>query len=126
MAPFKQLLGNQSFRLEEKRRFTKLWPIIPVKSGVTSRPVRTDGADQADQELIVLCYSLGETVTWTTPPLPHAPQGVTNTSDAWDFVVTSDQDAGGYVADVFIDTHGDIRHQLGEQGRCDHLKQRLV
>ena len=72
------------------------------------------------QSLVVFCYALGEPVTFTTPG------GHTNTSDAWDFVVTSDQDAGGYVADVFVDTGSEITQQLGEQGRCDLLQQRLV
>jgi len=72
------------------------------------------------QQLIVLCYSLGETETFT------APNGQAYTSAAWDFVVTSDQDPGGYVADVFIDTGGDITQQFGQQGICDQLKQRLV
>ena len=45
----KRLLRNQSLRLEEKRRLTKLWPliIIRVPSGATSPTVRTDDADQA-------------------------------------------------------------------------------
>jgi hypothetical protein len=75
---------------------------------------------QAGQPLIVLCYSLGETASFTTPG------GQTNRSAAWDFVVTSDQDGGGYVADVFVDTGGDVTNQLGEQGRCDILRQRLA
>jgi hypothetical protein len=75
---------------------------------------------QAGQQLIVLCYSLGDPETFTTP------DGKTNTSDAWDFVVTSDQDPGGYVADVFVNTGDDITKQLGEQGRCDLLQQRLL
>ncbi len=73
----------------------------------------------ADQSLIVLCYTQGEPVEFTNP-------FQTNVSDAWDFVVISDQDPGGYVADVFIDTHGDIIQQLGEQGRCDILQQRFA
>jgi hypothetical protein len=75
---------------------------------------------QSDQSLIVLCYSLGDTESFTVP------DGHTYTSDAWDFVVTSDQDAGGYVADVFVNTDGDIIQQLGEQSRCDVLQQRLA
>ncbi len=75
---------------------------------------------QAGQPLIILCYSLGDTESFT------APSGQTNTSDAWDFVVISDQDAGGYVADVFVDTGSNITQQLGEQGRCDQLQQRLA
>ena len=73
----------------------------------------------AGKGLIVLCYVHGETVSWT------APNGQTYTSDAWDFVVTSDQDSGGYVADVFVDTGGDIAQQLGQQGTCDALGDRL-
>ncbi len=75
---------------------------------------------QAGTSLIVLCYSLGDTESFMTPG------GKTYTSNAWDFVVTSDQDPGGYVADVLVDTGGDITQQLGEQGRCDALRQRLV
>jgi hypothetical protein len=73
----------------------------------------------AGTPLIVLCYSLGETESFTTA------QGNTNTSAAWDFVVTSDQDSGGYVADVLVDTGGDIVQQLGGQGTCAALRQRL-
>jgi len=74
----------------------------------------------AGQQLIVFCYSLGDNETFTNP------NGVTYASAAWDFVVTSDQDPGGYVADVFIDTGGDITQQFGQQGTCGHLNQRLV
>ena len=74
---------------------------------------------QAGQSLIVLCYSLGDPVTFTNP-------FQTNTSEAWDFVVTSDQDPGGYVADVFVDTGAEITQQLGVQGSCDLLQQRLA
>lgn len=73
----------------------------------------------ANQSLIVLCYSLGDIVTFTNP-------FQTNTSAAWDFVVTSDQDPGGFVADVFVNTGGDITIQLGEQGTCKALQQRLA
>ncbi len=76
----------------------------------------------AGQQLIVLCYSLGTPISLLHPTGPQP----THPSEAWDFVVTGDQDRGGYVADVFIDTGGDIRQQLGEQGRCDILKQRLA
>jgi uncharacterized protein YraI len=69
--------------------------------------------------LIVLCYTRGDTETFTTP------DGHTNTSDAWDFVVTGDQDRGGYVADVFVNTGADITQQLGAQGTCDALRQHL-
>lgn len=75
---------------------------------------------QAGQPLIILCYSLGTTESFVNP------RGITNTSDAWDFVVTSDQDPGGYVADVFVNTDGDIAQQLGNQGRCSILKQSLA
>lgn len=78
---------------------------------------------QAGQSLIVLCYShdsQGASHNWTTPG------GQTYTSDAWDFVVIGDQDAGGYVADVLVNTGGDIRQQLGGQGTSDALRQRLV
>ena len=75
---------------------------------------------QAGQTLVVLCYSLGDTESFTTPG------GQTNTSNAWDFVVISDQDGGGYVADVFVDTGDDITKQLGVQGQCDALRQRLA
>ncbi len=74
----------------------------------------------AGQSLIVLCYSRGDTESFT------APNGRSYSSDAWGFVVTSDQDPGGYVADVFVDTGGDIRQQLGAQGTCNVLQQRLV
>jgi hypothetical protein len=74
----------------------------------------------ADQPLIVLCYTRGDTESWT------ASNGQSYTSDAWDFVVTGDQDPGGYVADVLIYTDGDITQQLGAQGTCDALRQRLA
>ena len=74
----------------------------------------------AGQSLIVLCYSLGDDMEFPNPFQPN------NTSNAWDFVVTSDQDGGGYVADVFIDTGGDIVQQLGGQGTCDALQRRLA
>jgi hypothetical protein len=77
----------------------------------------------AGQSLIVLCYSLGDTEQFENPTdRPGHPF----TSNAWDFVVTSDQDRGGYVADVFVDTGGDIRQQLGAQGTCDALRQHLA
>jgi hypothetical protein len=75
---------------------------------------------QAGTSLIVLCYSHGQSETFTTP------NGQTYTSDVWDFVVTSDQDRGGYVADVFINTGGDTAQQLGAQGTCDALRQHLA
>jgi hypothetical protein len=55
-----------------------------------------------------------------------AADGQTYTSEYWDFVVTSDQDPGGYVADVFVNTGGNIERQLGEQGSSDMLQQRLA
>jgi hypothetical protein len=48
-----------------------------------------------------------------------------NTSSAWDYVVISDQDGGGFVADVLVDTGDDIIKQLGEQGACETLRFRL-
>src|SRR6266487_108845 len=74
----------------------------------------------AGQPLTILCYSLGTTEEFINP------LGIRNTSNAWDFVVTSDQDSGGYVADVYVNNDGDIAQQLGEQGRCNALKQRLA
>jgi len=76
----------------------------------------------AGQSLIVLCYTLGETVSFQNP---ENPPGQPFSSNAWDYVVTSDQDKGGYVADVYVDTKGDIRQQLGTQGTCDALSQQL-
>ena len=72
---------------------------------------------QAGTPLIVLCYSQGDSQKFT--PVGH-PQ---YTSTAWDFVVTDDQDSGGYVNDVYIDTGGDITQQLGGQGTCARLIQ---
>ncbi len=102
-----------------------------VTDGANRRKGPGQNFDKVDNlpartSLIVLCWSRGQSETWTTPALPHAPEGVTNTSDAWDFVVTSDQDPGGYVADVFVNTDDDIRQQLGEQGRCNALRHRLA
>src|SRR5690349_14235323 len=57
----------------------------------------------AGQSLIVLCYTLGETVSFQNP---ENPPGQPFSSNAWDYVVTSDQDKGGYVADVYVDTKG--------------------
>lgn len=75
---------------------------------------------EAGKSLIVLCYSLGDTESFT------ASNGQRYTSNAWDFVVKDDQDPGGYVADVFVNTGGDITQMLGEQGRCDVLAQRFA
>ena len=74
----------------------------------------------AGTPLIVLCYSHGQSESFT------APNGQAYTSDAWDFVITGDQDRGGYVADVLIDTDGDVVQQLGAQGTCDALRQHLA
>ncbi len=74
----------------------------------------------AGQSLVVLCYSRGQSESFT------APDGHTYTSDAWDFVITSDQDPGGYVADVLVETGGDITQLLGAQGTCEILRQRLA
>ena len=73
----------------------------------------------AGTSLLVLCYSQGQSETFT------AADGQTYTSSIWDFVVTSDQDRGGFVADVFVDTGGDTAQQLGSQGTCDAPQQRL-
>lgn len=75
---------------------------------------------QAGQPLIVLCYTRGDVASFT------APDGQPFTSDVWDFVVTGDRDPGGYVADVLVNTGGDIAQQLGEQGTCNALRQRLT
>ena len=93
-------------------------------SGPHADPTTVIDTINHDQSVTVLCYSLGDNMTWTTPPLPNYPNGVTNTSDAWDFVVTSDQDPGGFVADVFLDTDNkDIRVLLTVT--CTILYQRL-
>jgi hypothetical protein len=89
-------------------------------SGPTADPNTVIDTVNAGQSVIVLCYSHGDTESHTTPG------GVSNTSDAWDFVVTSDQDPGGFVADVFLNTGGDIVQQLGPQGVCGALQQRLA
>jgi len=89
-------------------------------SGPHADPTTIIGtALKAGQQLIVLCYSLGDTESF------RAPDGQTYTSNAWDFVVKDDTDSGGFVADVFIDTGGNIKQQLGEQGTCGALRQRL-
>src|SRR6266487_2096758 len=80
-----------------------------------------EGTLDGETPLIVLCYSLGEREISF-----DAPDGVTYKSYAWDFVVTDDQDPGGFVADVLVNTDGNIQHQLGEQGKCSELRQRLV
>jgi len=71
-----------------------------------------------EQQVVVLCYSVGESVTFKNPYRE-------NTSKAWDFVVTGDQDPGGFVADVHLDTGDDIIQQLGGQGTCGALRHRL-
>ena len=73
----------------------------------------------AHQRVTILCYTKGDTQTFTNP-------FQTNTSDDWDFVVIGDHDPGGFVADVFINTGSDIHQQLGKQGTCDALRQRLA
>lgn len=88
-------------------------------SGPFADPTTVIDTVNAGQSVIVLCYSQGETQTFANPF--HS-----NTSDAWDFVITSDQDPGGFVADVFINTDGDIRQQIGSQCTCDALQQRLA
>ncbi len=74
----------------------------------------------AGTPLIVLCYSQGEEQSFT------ASDGHVYTNTAWDFVIIDDQDPGGYVADVYVDTGGDITHQLGVQGTCTRLSQTLA
>jgi hypothetical protein len=74
----------------------------------------------ADQPLLIFCYSHGDTVKFENP------NGHTNMSNAWDFVVTNDDDSGGFVADVYINTGNDIIQQLGPQGTSDALRQRLA
>jgi hypothetical protein len=104
----------------------KIWHSLTEGVFIHSEPTNTPetriGTLHADQQLIVLCYSFGDSISLQHPTGDEP----TQPSNAWDFVVTSDQDRGGYVADVFIDTGGDIRQQLGEQGRCDILKRRLA
>ncbi len=70
----------------------------------------------ANQSVTVLCFSRGDTESFT------APDGKAYTSNAWDFVVTGDGDAGGYVADAFVNTGGDITQQLGAGGSCIILR----
>jgi len=78
--------------------------------------------NSGDAYVNIASLVLGYPISLQDPTGPEP----THPSDAWDFVVTSDQDSGGYVADVFVATGGDIRQQLGEQGRCDILMQRLA
>jgi uncharacterized protein YraI len=73
----------------------------------------------AGQELVVLCYSRGDSVSFVNPYM-------SNTSDAWDYVVTKDDDSGGYVADVYVNTGADITVQLGAQGVCNILAQSIT
>jgi len=76
---------------------------------------------QAGQPLIILCYSMSDhEESWEDPE-----RNIWR-SKAWDFVVTSDDDSGGYVADVYVNTYGIVTQQLGPQGACNLLKQRLV
>ncbi len=93
-------------------------PRVNRHHGPKADPTTIIDTLHAGQHLTVLCYSKGDTETFANP---HQ----TNTSDAWDFVVTGDQDPGGFVADVFVNTSGDIAQQLGSQGTCDALRQRL-
>jgi hypothetical protein len=86
-------------------------------SGPHADPTSVIDTLPANQSVIVLCWSHGDNMTFANP-------FVSNTSDAWDFVVTSDQDPGGFVADVFINTVKDIRQQLPVS--CDILAQRLL
>jgi hypothetical protein len=75
----------------------------------------------AGTSLIVLCYSKGpQDVSFT------APDGHKYTNKFWDFVVTDDQDRGGFVADVLVNAGGDIDQQLGGQGTCKLLGQYLA
>jgi hypothetical protein len=103
----------------------KIWSNVTLGANRRHGPGTSFGVIDtlpANQQLIVLCYSLGDTESFANPTDPNHPFS----SNAWDFVVTSDQDPGGYVADVFVDTGGDIRQQFGSQGTCPALKQRLV
>ncbi len=75
-------------------------------SGPHADPTTALDTINANQSVTVLCYSNGDTESFTTPG------GVHNTSAAWDFVVTSIQDPGGFVPDVYIDTGGPIQNQL--------------
>ena len=70
----------------------------------------------ANQGVLVVCFLLGDTESFT------ASDGNLNTSDAWDFVLTSESDSGGYVADVYINTGGDITQQLGAHGNCSIIR----
>jgi len=70
----------------------------------------------ANQDVTVVCFLRGDTESFT------ASDGNTYTSDAWDFVVTGDGDRGGYVADVLINTGGDITQQLGAHGNCSIIR----
>jgi hypothetical protein len=104
-----------------------IWPNVNPSDGV--RRLGPDDSFAALDTLtggtsvVVLCYSHnpnGFTKTHTTPG------GVVNTSDLWDFVVTSNGDAGGYINDVFVDTGGPTDQMLGPQGACAALQQRLL
>ena len=78
---------------------------------------------KAGTSVVVLCYShnpQGITKSHTTPG------GVANTSDLWDFVVTENDDGGGYIPDVFVNTGADTDKLYGPQGACAALQQRLL
>ena len=91
---------------------------VPRYSGPHADPNTIIDTITANQHVTVLCYTNGDTESFTTPG------GVLNTSPAWDFVVTSDQDPGGFVNDVYLDTNNqDIRKLLPTT--CNILWQRL-
>ena len=72
--------------------------------------------------VVVLCYSHNPVGITKKHPTPG---GIHNENDLWDFVVTEDDDSGGYIPDVYVDTGDPIDKQLGPQGTCAALKQRL-
>jgi hypothetical protein len=73
-------------------------------------------------DVVVLCYSQNPDGIKKSHKTPG---GVLNESDLWDFVVTEDDDGGGYIPDVYVFTGDDIDKQLGAQGTCASLQQRL-
>lgn len=86
----------------------------------TNFPTITDTLPlKAGTPVVILCYSLGEEIVHL------APDGVKYKSRAWDYVVTTNGDRG-YVADVLINTGGDIIKQMGQQGTCKLVGQRLM